>query len=255
MLYVPPLDIQKAGRSILTTPSISFAEGTLTAILGPNGAGKSTLLKRALLVDGEYAGTLVGTEELAALTPTERSRRIAYLPQKPALAWPLSVSDAVALGRFAFGAGPGRLQAEDYQAVEEALKDTNLESLKDRRTDSLSGGELARVHIARLLAAETPVIVADEPTASLDPKHQHQLMELLRKQTMTGKTVVIVLHDLALSYRYAKNVVLLKDGQLLAHGPTVDVLTPETIEEAYAVCVEITSAGLQVKGPARPPSP
>ncbi|NNU14735.1 ABC transporter ATP-binding protein [Parvularcula sp. ZS-1/3] len=252
---IPPITAAREGRTILSTPTISFKEGKLTAILGPNGAGKSSLLQHALGQDGEACATLVHGEELQNLSQVERARRVAYLPQKPSMAWPLTVIDAVALGRFAYGAGPGQLRTADQRAVEQALKDTELEEFSQRRTDTLSGGELARLHIARLLATEAPILIADEPAASLDPRHQHALMALLRAQAAQGKTVVTVLHDLALAHRYADDVVLLNQGSLTAHGATADVLTPSAIAETYGVAAEITPKGLQVTGPAHPPNP
>ena len=141
------------------------------------------------------------------LDPAERARRIAYLPQARSLAWPLRVRDVVALGRFAHGAAPGRLGAEDAAAVSRALASCRLASLADRLSDTLSGGELARTHVARAMAAEAPFLLADEPTAALDPLHQHQVMRLVRAYADAGRGVLVVMHDAALAARAADRLV------------------------------------------------
>lgn len=224
-----------AGRAIVRYASLSVAPGELVALLGPNGAGKTTLLRLMLgLERGGGAVTLDG-RDARAMSAAERARAIAYLPQARPLAWPMPVRDVVALGRFAYGAAPGRLGARDAAAVERAMKACDLEALAERPANTLSGGEAARMHFARALAAETPLLAADEPVAALDPRQQFRVMDLIRAYVDAGGGAVVVLHDLALAARFADRLVWMKDGAILADGPVRETLTVARIAEVYGV--------------------
>ena len=172
--------------------------------------------------------------------------QVAYLPQARPVAWPLSVHDTVALGRFAYGASGPRLGTADQAAIDQAMAACDLLDFRDRRVTDLSGGELARVHMARALAAKAAALLADEPIAALDPRHQWQVMQVLADQAKVGGGVMVVVHDLALAAEFCSRIVLIKDGQVLANGKPEQVLTPEHIGVAYGV-----SAHWQGQGSAR----
>ena len=224
------------GRVLVEDASFRLDAGELVALLGPNGAGKTSLLRLAL----GLLPTLTGSSEIDGtdvrrLKPQERARHVAYLPQTRPLAWPARVRDVAALGRFAYGGALGRLRVEDAEAVDHALAACDLANLADRSVDTLSGGELARVHLARALAARAPLIVADEPAAALDPLHQHQLMALLKSAAEQGVGVLVVLHDLALAARYADRLIWMQAGRVVADGAVRDTLCADRIASVYSV--------------------
>lgn len=223
-------------RRVLEGASLAAAGGELIAILGPNGAGKSTLLRSmaGLLKPIAGAVTLDGTD-VNAWDRAALARAIAYLPQSRAVHWPLSVENVVCLGRLPHGAGPGRMRPADRAAVEAALVAMDLIALRERPATELSGGELARVLVARALAQEAQTLLADEPTAGLDPAHQMALFDKLRRIAGEGRSVVVALHDLSLAARYCHRIVLLKDGRTLAAGPPDAVLSSERLAAVYGI--------------------
>jgi iron complex transport system ATP-binding protein len=230
------------GKTVLNDISFTVQQGECIALVGPNGAGKTSLLRAALGLRLAAYGGLKVTGEIrlkgddpARLSVTERAKRLAYLPQARPLAWPLRVADVVALGRFAWGTGPGRLGPIDQIAVDDALKACDLISFADRRTDQLSGGELARVHVARLLAARAPLLLADEPVAALDPRQALQVMQMLTDHVRSGAAALISLHDLSLAARFADRVLVIAQGRLIADGPPALALAPAILAEAFGV--------------------
>ena len=236
-----------AGHGTMLQPTTTSVEpGALTVLLGPNGAGKTTLL-RVLL--GLLPAT-TGRSAMAGVPLQARARHVAYLPQARPLAWPLAVRDVVALGRFAYGAALGRLSPFDAAAVERALAACDLQHLAHRSADTLSGGELARVHLARALAAEAPMIVADEPVASLDPRAQHRVLGLLRDHVAGGGGALVVLHDLDLAARYADRLVWMSGGGVVADGTVARTMTAERIAAIYGVAARVESGRVLVDGPA-----
>ena len=238
--------LQQVSRPIsdslsLDDVSLSLKSGELLALLGPNGVGKTSLLRTALGLAPSVAGTIMlDGEPLHALSNIARARKIGYLPQTRPLAWPNSVRDIVSLGRYAWGAGPGRLAADDREAVDDALADCTLGALADRSADTLSGGELARVHCARAFAARTPLLLADEPVASLDPRHQLRVMALFQRYVERGGGAMVVLHDISLAARYAHRLVWMIDGRVVADGPPRDTLTEDRLAEVYGVEATVT---------------
>ncbi|KTE19249.1 hypothetical protein ATE67_14695 [Sphingopyxis sp. H050] len=218
-LILDALTVRAGGTTLLDGITATIAPGRLTAIVGPNGAGKSTLLRAIANIIPSSGGIRFGDTDLKALKPLERARRLAYLPQAHELAWDISVADMVALGRFAHGAVPGRLAAADQAAIAEAMEATGCASLADRAVTSLSGGEQALACLARVLAADTPVLLADEPAAALDPANQYRVMECLAARAAAGCTVVVVLHDLSLVAQFADSILWLHERRLTAHGP------------------------------------
>lgn len=237
-LEAKDLAVAMGGKAILHPLSLAFPPGRFVALLGPNGAGKTTALKAlAGLIQAQGQVILAG-DDLARLAPGERARRIAYLPQGHAVHWPLSARDVVALGRYPHGvADPARLSRRDAEAVDCAMARTDCAHLAHQPIDTLSGGERARVMLARVLATEAPVLLADEPTAALDPRHQLAVMEDLRGEARRGALVIAVTHDIALAARMADEIVLLHQGRLVAHGAPGEVLTDALFAEIYGVSV------------------
>ena len=235
-LAVDGLSVALDGRAVVREASWRLAGGELVALLGANGAGKTTALRAVLGLTPRVAGVVrIAGDDPARMPPSARARRIAYLPQMRPLAWPVKVRDVVALGRFAHGATLGRLARADAEAVARAVQACDLESLVERSCTTLSGGELARVHVARALAAEAPLLLADEPTAALDPLHQHQVMQLLRAGADDGCGVLVVMHDAALAARTADRLLWMADGRIVADGPPEATLTAARLAEVYGV--------------------
>lgn len=239
------LTVSAGAKRLLDDVSITFAPGQLAAIIGENGAGKSTLLRLLSGYKKPDAGrALLDGRDVSALRPVERARSIGWLPQTLPTALPITLRNAVALGRFAHGGTPHRLGEADRRAVEDALLACDLAELADRSTATLSGGELARMHLARALAAATPVMLVDEPLAALDPRHRLATMDMLADlAARQGCTVVVVLHDVGLAARFADRVILMRQGRILADGSPHQVVTPEIIAKGFGVEAHIDVSG------------
>ena len=235
-LAVEGLCVGLGGRTVVRDAAWRLGAGELVALLGANGAGKTTVLRAVLGLIPRVAGDVrIGGDDPARMSPSARARRVAYLPQVRPLAWPVRVRDVVALGRFAHGAALGRLADTDASAVARALTACDLERFTERPCTTLSGGELARVHVARALAADAPFLLADEPTAALDPLHEHQVMRLLRTGADAGRGVLVVMHDAALAARIADRLLWMADGRIVADGSPEETLTPARLAEVYGV--------------------
>jgi iron complex transport system ATP-binding protein len=173
---------------------------------------------------------------LSTLTQTERARGIAYLPQERIVHWPLAVERVVALGRLPHRAGM-MPDARDRAAVEAAMETMDVAALAQRPVSQLSGGERARVLVARALAQESRVLIADEPTAGLDPAHALGLFGTFQKLAAEGRAVIVALHDLTLAARFCHHVVLLVAGRVAASGPAAEVLQPDPLSAAFGVTI------------------
>ena len=227
------------GRALLTGLNLSLTPGQVTVILGPNGAGKSTLLHALAGLTGPASGEVrLGEAALSALPPRERARRLAVLPQTPEIAWPVTARTLVGLGRSPF-AGARGLTREDEAAVDRALDRAKASDLAERIVSTLSGGERARVLIARALAGEPQWLLADEPLTGLDPAHQIEAARLFRALADDGAGVVLTLHDLTLAARIADRAVVLANGADLADGPPAQALTPDVLQTAYGVSAQV----------------
>ncbi len=231
----------RAGSNrLLDGINLNATGGEFIAILGENGAGKSTLLKAIMGLMPLATGTiLVDGQPLSALSPRERALRLAWLPQSIPLAWPLRVFDAVALGRFAHGGTPRALSSRDHAAVTAAMAACGLSDFINRSTPTLSGGEIARVHIARTFASGAPILLVDEPVAALDPGHRLAVMDLLKQHTGNGGTVIAVLHDLGLAARYADRIVGIRHGRLVFDLPPETAMTASNMADLFDVHVHI----------------
>jgi iron complex transport system ATP-binding protein len=230
------VNVTLARRLVLKNVSLALSSGHLVALVGPNGAGKTTLLRAlAGLVPSESA-IEVGGAALSSLTLRERARRFAYLPQGHIVHWPLPARDIVALGRYPHGTtDPARLTPKDSEAVLRAMQATDVMEFSERRVTELSGGERSRVALARVLAVEAPVILADEPTASLDPRHQFDVMKSLRASADKGVLVIVVTHDLGLAARFADTVLVLSDGRLVSQGAPAQALSEKVMGDVFRI--------------------
>ena len=230
------LAVKLAGRQVLRDVSISLSAGHLVALVGPNGAGKTTLLRAlAGLVPSEGVIHVRG-DALSSLSLRERARRFAYLPQGHLVHWPLPARDIVALGRYPHGAtDPARLTAKDAEAVLRAMQAADVMDFSERRVTELSGGERSRVALARALAVEAPVILADEPVSSLDPRHQLDVMKTLRAAADKGALVIVVTHDLGLAARFADTALVLSDGRLVSQGAPAEALAEQVMAEVFRI--------------------
>lgn len=237
MLDARDVTVQLAGRRILERVSCRAQAGQITAIIGPNGTGKSTLLRAvAGLLPLEGGSIAFDGRPLDSLERAELARSIAYLPQERTVHWPLAVERVVALGRLPHRAGM-MSDPRDRAAIDAAMQAMDVSSLAQRPVSQLSGGERARVLVARALAQESRVLIADEPTAGLDPAHALGLFDTFQQLAAEGRAVVIALHDLTLAARFCHHVVLLVTGRVAADGPPAVVLQPEPLSAAFGVSV------------------
>ncbi|MFN3989402.1 MAG: ABC transporter ATP-binding protein [Erythrobacter sp.] len=243
-----------ARKAVLHEASLALRAGEVTAIIGPNGAGKSSLLACLAGLRGPDRGTvLLDDRPLAQVPPRERARRIGFLPQVAEINWDIDVATLVSLGRLPHQ-GRWGLDEADRAAINAALAATDTAQFAARIVSTLSGGERARALLARVLAGEPEFLLADEPLANLDPRHQFESLALLRRAAAQGTGVVVVLHDLAHALRVADRVVLMQEGRIIADDAPAAVLTPERIAAAYgvashAVTLPDGATGLVLSGP------
>jgi iron complex transport system ATP-binding protein len=250
-LVATDLTLRANGVTLVDRASFQLSMGELVVLLGPNGAGKTSLIRGSLGLETPNEGRAsLGGQDVLGLRPSDRARGIAYLPQIRPLAWPSRVKDVVALGRFGHGAALGRLKGQDAEAVARALDACDLGLLADRTADTLSGGELARMHCARAFATQAPLLIADEPTAALDPRHSFRILDLIADFIAKGGGALVVLHDIGLAARYASRLLWMKDGQIVADGSPEETLTVERLEDIYGVRATVDGLKVEMTGPA-----
>lgn len=227
MLELAHISQAFGAKSVLRDVSCRFEAGKISALIGPNGAGKTSLLRIAAGLETPDAGTvrLDGTNFADAQA---RARKLAYLPQFQNIAWPLLCRDVVALGLLPFG-------VKDEGQVEAALGLCGVAHFAERPIDTLSGGEAARVHVARLLVGDAPLLLLDEPMQSLDAAGAQAVMRLLRQAANDGKAVGLVLHDLNLAQHFCDEVVLMDAGAIIGQGAPHALFTPATLAPIFGI--------------------
>ena len=217
LLSLDNLTVRRGECPVVDHVSLSVHAGECVGLIGPNGAGKTTLLRAALGLE-----PFSGASSLASLSAAERARAAAFLPQARQIAWPMAVETLVALGRVPHlprGSTPG---AVDRAAIDDALHRLGLDGFRQRIATQLSGGEQGRVLIARALAQQTPLLLADEPIAGLDPAQQIATMQVFSGLAQEGRAVVVSLHDLGLAARHCTRLILMHQGRLVADGAPDD---------------------------------
>ncbi len=236
LLQARGITLDIAGTSILNNVNLTLGNGELLGLIGPNGAGKSSLLRILAGLPGNASGSiLLDGVELKKIKMKERARRIAYLAQDNSVHWPLLVERLVELGRLPHLDNWQQPSAKDLEVIDRVMQQTDVEQLRQRVFDTLSGGEAMRVLLARALAAEPSILLADEPVAALDPAHQLDVMALLQEHCDSGGSAVVVLHDLALASHYCHRLQLLSGGRTLAAGTPNEVLTEEILKKVYGI--------------------
>lgn len=233
LLAVSDLRASLGRRQVLRGVSFTVEEGEFVGLIGPNGAGKTTLLRAILGLSPSQGSVQIGGHE--RLKPREQAKIVSYLPQEREIAWPVTVERVVALGRAPHLPGFALTGGEDQAAIQAAMARMEIESFAQRPATELSGGEQARVLIARALAQEAPLLLADEPAAGLDPAHQIALMKIFANLARDGSGVVACLHDLGLAARFCTRLIILEAGTIVADGPPRAVLTPERLRDTYGV--------------------
>ena len=234
MLDVSDLAVSFGDQSVVSGVEFSVDRGSLVGLVGPNGAGKTTVLRTVKGTLDPDAGTVrVDGEPIHRKSAKAVSRLVASTPQGTALSFDFSVRQTVEMGRTPHLGRFDRMDEADRRAVERAMERASVTGFADRPFTSLSGGERQRVLLARALAQETPVLLLDEPTASLDINHAVRTLELVRTLVDDGKTAVAAIHDLNLAARYCDELVLLAGGGVRAAGRPADVLTSDTLRDAF----------------------
>ena len=228
MLRLENLSVILRNRAVLQGMDLTVGPSEFIGLIGPNGAGKSTLMEAAL---GLIPAT--GRSSLAQMRAAARARHAAYLPQAKEIAWPVSVRDLVSLGRLAWPGGGGT--SADRQAIDGAIARMGLQDFTHRTAQRLSGGEQARALIARALAQDTALLLADEPIAGLDPAQQLATMRLFAELAREGRGVIASIHDLGLAARFCTRLVLLAQGRIIADGPPDQVLRDDLMTRAFGI--------------------
>lgn len=236
-LVASGITVTRGTRRIVDSADLTLNAGELTILAGPNGAGKTTLARAMaglIAADGSIA---FDGASLHTLPPRVRARAISYLPQGHEFHWPMRVDSIVALGREPHADPFSQTSAKDRVAIERAMEATDVGQFSARLITTLSGGERARVAIARALATEASVLIADEPTASLDERHQLIVMDLLQRIAHQGAAVLAIIHDLALAMRFADRVVIMNEGRIVANNTPLLALTPDRIADVFGISV------------------
>ena len=229
------------GKVVVDGVDLALPEGSFTVILGPNASGKSTVLRAlARVLKPESGDVLFDGRALSEYGSKELARRMGLLPQDAIAPEGMRVADLVSRGRYPHHSALQRWTSADDAATREALAATNTTDLAERYVDQLSGGQRQRVWVSLLLAQQTPVMLLDEPTTFLDIAHQYELLDLLRALNQQGKTVIAVLHDLNQAARYADNLVLMKEGRVVASGNPSELITAERVGEVFGIDAIVT---------------
>ncbi len=230
LLELDKVEARLGGKPVLTGMSLRVQPGELVALCGPNGAGKSSALKAGLgLLPATAGRALLQGQDVRGLSERQRGQRVAYLPQERHIAWNLPAIEVAALG------GPF-LQADKALALSlEALKEVGAAHLAERGVADMSGGERARVLLARALVVDAPLLLADEPVAGLDPDAQLLVLERLRARACGDRAVLVSLHDLSLAAQFADRVIVLEAGRLVADAAPTRALSPEVLSHVFGL--------------------
>ena len=234
------IGVTLGGREILAEVAVAVSAGELVGLIGPNGAGKTTLLRvLAGLLRPDRGSVALDGADMRRLTRRSLARRLAYLPQDHAMHWAISVEDLVRLGRLPHRGFGAPFRDADRRATARALATMDVAQFARRPVTELSGGERTRALIARTLAQNPAVLLADEPVAGLDAVHQLELFAHLRRLADAERAVVVVLHDLSMAARFCDRLVVMASGRVRAVGPAAEVLTAETLQDVYGITAHL----------------
>ncbi|MGC3992759.1 MAG: ABC transporter ATP-binding protein [Propionicimonas sp.] len=234
------LQVGYGDRLVLDGLDVAIPDGGLTVIVGPNACGKSTLLRALARMLPARGGVVeLDGRPIGDYPPKEVARRLGLLPQSPVAPEGITVADLVARGRYPHQGIFRQWSDADAEAVERALARAGVADLADRLVAELSGGQRQRVWIAMALAQETSILLLDEPTTYLDIAHQVEVLRLARGLQRDGYTLVVVLHELQLAFRYASHLIVMRDGVIVAQGDPRDVVTAELIEDVYGLACRV----------------
>lgn len=234
-LIATGLSVSFGERRIVDNVSLKVKSGEVVFLLGPNGAGKTTLM-RALCGLVPHDGQVTWNESnIESLGTGQRAKTLAYLPQGHDAHWPLSARRVVAIGRLPHVSSLTRLREDDEHAIDRAMEQADVADFAGRDVTTLSGGERARVMLARALAVDAPVLLADEPVAALDAAHQIAMAELMVELAHGGRAILAVVHDLGLASRFADRILVIDNGRLTAQGTPAEVMTPELLANVFHI--------------------
>ncbi len=224
------------GELIVKDVSLEIPDGKITALIGPNGSGKSTLLKVLGRQLRPAAGRVVlDGRETSSFGAREFARRLSFLPQQPVVPEGMTVRELIAFGRYPYAGAFASLSGADMEAIETAARQTSIEDYLDADAMALSGGQRQRMWIAMTLAQETDIMLLDEPTTFLDPAHQVAILDLVQELNRRGRTIVMVVHDMAHAAKYSDHVVVLRDGEIVEQGSTAATLDSDLIRRAFGI--------------------
>ncbi|MGY3572395.1 Fe(3+) dicitrate ABC transporter ATP-binding protein FecE [Vibrio paucivorans] len=234
MIKTHQLSVAYGKDTIIQNLDLEIPEGKITALIGPNGSGKSTLLKTLCRINKNFGGELtVFDKSIKSYADKELATQISLLPQVLTTPEDITVRRLVEYGRSPYLSYWGKLSKEDHLKVDQAIEETQIQSLVDKKVDALSGGQRQRVWIAMVLAQDTPIVMLDEPTTYLDLSHQVELMKLIQKLNAKGKTIIVVLHDLNQACRYCDHLVVLKSGKIATTGTPETVFTQSLLRDVF----------------------
>ena len=235
-LIAANIGVSRGGRIILRDIELRATNGEFIAVIGPNGAGKSTLLSAlAGLLPPDRGSIGLDGRALASVRASELARRRAYLPQDPRCEWPISVERLVGLGLTPVLPVFGGFSPAQESRIAQVLRDCDLLEQRHQAATTLSGGEFARAMLARALVGDPDILIVDEPTEGLDPRHRIEAAHRLRALSSEGKLVIASVHDLTLAARYATRIVALHRGRIAADGPAPHTMTPELLRRIFDV--------------------
>ena len=234
------MSLTLGNKQLVNNASLHIGGNELVGLIGPNGAGKSTLLQMlAGLIKCDTGTVLLNQRDIHTINLQERSRSLAWVEQNGAVNWPLTVERIISLGRRPHLGTWQKPGDDDHQAIEQAIIDTDCAGIRHQDATTLSGGERTRLLLARALAAQPDVLLADEPVAALDLKQQLQAMHVLENFSSADRTCLVVLHDLSLAARFCNRLYLIHEGAIVAEGTPATVLTESNLKTVYGVEVQM----------------
>lgn len=235
-LHCDSISAGYGGELIVKDVTLEIPQGKITALIGPNGSGKSTLLKvLGRQLPAASGQVWVGQRPLSSFGAREFARVLSFLPQQPVVPEGISVGELIAFGRYPYAGAFASLKESDHRAIAQAAEATGVSQLMDSSATALSGGQKQRMWIAMTLAQQTEILLLDEPTTFLDPAHQLAVLDLVQELNRQGRTIVMVVHDMAHAAKYSDHIVVLKDGEIVAQGPTPQTLDADLIQRAFGI--------------------